>query len=163
MNAWLRAATADLMRGRGASFSAVRDWRRAAPWTLAAHANVVRVKGGSYARFRRALDTGSFTLVRAAAAELATINLDDALRICLLLPADRSRYEHAVIRWLGQLCLEPPDTTLTELVRYRLKSLTELPHLIRVKIWVLSNPPEPHRAHRQWPVSSSMVSTSPLR
>jgi hypothetical protein len=72
---------------------------------------VVRVKGGSYARFRRALDTGSFTLVRAAAAELATINLDDALRICLLLPADRSRYEHAVIRWLGQLCLEPPDTT----------------------------------------------------
>jgi hypothetical protein len=68
----------------------------------------VSIKGGSYARFRRALDTGNFTLVRAAAAELATINLDDALRICLLLRADRSRYEHAVIRWLGQLCLERP-------------------------------------------------------
>ena len=39
----------------------------------------VSIKGGSYARFRRALDTGNLTLVRAAAAELPTINLEDAL------------------------------------------------------------------------------------
>jgi hypothetical protein len=75
----------------------------------------VSIKGGSYARFRRALDSGNLALVRAAAAELRTINLEDALRICLLLRADPSRYERAVIRWLGRLCLERPDTTLTEL------------------------------------------------
>ena len=73
------------------------------------------IKGGSCARFRRALDTGNLTLVRAAAAELPTINLDDTLRIRLPLRADPPHYERAVIRWLGRLCLERPDTTLTEL------------------------------------------------
>ena len=48
----------------------------------------VSIKGGSYSRFRRALDTGNLTLVRAAAAELPTITLDDALRICALYRAD---------------------------------------------------------------------------
>jgi len=38
----------------------------------------VSIKGGSYARFRRALDRGNLTLVPAAAAELPTVNLDDA-------------------------------------------------------------------------------------
>jgi hypothetical protein len=50
----------------------------------------VPTKGGPYARFRRALDSGNLTLVRAAAAELPAVNLEDALRICLLLrDADR--------------------------------------------------------------------------
>jgi hypothetical protein len=63
--------------------------------------------------FRRALDSGNLTLVRAAAAELPTVNLEDALRICLLLrDADPSQYERAVIRWLGRLCLERPRLTL---------------------------------------------------
>jgi hypothetical protein len=62
-----------------------------------------------------AASDGQRPLVRAAAAELPTINLEDALRICLLLRADPSRYERAVIRWLGRLCLERPDTTITEL------------------------------------------------
>jgi hypothetical protein len=76
----------------------------------------VSTKGGSYSRFRHALDTGNITLVRAAAAELPTVNLDDALRICLLLrDADPPRYERAVIRWLGRLCLERPRLTLEEL------------------------------------------------
>ena len=75
----------------------------------------VSIKGGAYARFKRALDTGNLTLVRAPAAELPTINLEHALRICLLLRADPSRYERAVVRWLGRLCLERPETTLTEL------------------------------------------------
>ena len=74
------------------------------------------VKGGSYARFRRALDSGNITVVRAAAAELQTINLDDALRICVLLRgADPSHYEAAVVRWLGRLCLERRTTTITDL------------------------------------------------
>jgi hypothetical protein len=87
----------------------------------------VSVQGGPYARFRRALDTENLTLVRAAAAELPTINLDDALRICLLLRgADPAHYERAAIRWLGRLCLERPDVTLTEL-RLALVAFERLP------------------------------------
>ena len=73
-------------------------------------------KGGSYARFRRALETGSLTAVRAAAAELPTINLDDALRVCLLLRrADAAIYERAAIRWIGRLALEHRGATLAML------------------------------------------------
>jgi hypothetical protein len=87
----------------------------------------VSTKGGSYARFRKALETGNLTIVRAAASELPTINLDDALRICALLRgADPSRYEQAVIRWLGRLCLERPATTITEL-RLALAAFDRLP------------------------------------
>jgi hypothetical protein len=76
----------------------------------------VSIKGGSYARFKRALDTGNITIVRAAAAELPTINLDDALRICVLLRrAEPAHYERAVVRWLGRLCLERRATTITDL------------------------------------------------
>ena len=76
----------------------------------------VSVKGGSYARFRRALESGNLTLVRAAAAELPTINLDDALRVCLLLrAADAALYERAAIRWLGRFALEHPGATLAML------------------------------------------------
>jgi hypothetical protein len=86
----------------------------------------VSTKGGSYARFRKALETGNLTVVRAAAAELPTINLDDALRVCALYRADPSRYESAVIRWLGRLCLERPTTTITEL-RMALAAFERLP------------------------------------
>ena len=87
----------------------------------------VSIKGGSYTRFRRALDTGNLTLVRAAAAELPRINLDDALRICLLVRgADPAYYERAAIRWLGRLCFERPDVTLTEL-RLALVAFERLP------------------------------------
>jgi hypothetical protein len=83
---------------------------------------------GAYARFRCALDSGNPTLVRAAAAELPSVNLDDALRICLLLQdADPSRYERAVIRWLGRPCLERPRLTLEEL-RGALAAWERLPH-----------------------------------
>ena len=76
----------------------------------------VSTKGGSYARFRRALETGNLTLVRAAAAELPRITLDDALRVCLLLrTADATSYERAVIRWLGRFALEHPGATLAML------------------------------------------------
>jgi len=86
----------------------------------------VSIKGGSYARFRRAIETGNLTVVRAAAAELPRINLDDALRVCALFRADPSRYEAAVIRWLGRLCLERPGTTITEL-RLALAAFDRLP------------------------------------
>jgi hypothetical protein len=73
------------------------------------------IKGGPYARFRRALDTGNLTLVRAAAAELPVVNLHDALRICLLLRgAEPESFERAAVRWLGRFALER-DATLHEL------------------------------------------------
>lgn len=88
----------------------------------------VSIKGSAYSRFRRALDTGNLTVVRAAAAELPTVNLDDALRICLLLrDADPRRYERAMIRWLGRLCLERPQLGLEEL-RGALAACERLPH-----------------------------------
>jgi hypothetical protein len=77
---------------------------------------VVSIKGGSYARFRRALETGNLTLVRAAAAELPTINLDDALSVCLLLRrVDAALYERAAVRWLGRFALEHQGATLAML------------------------------------------------
>jgi hypothetical protein len=74
----------------------------------------VRVtSGGSpYVRFRRALDSGNLTLVRAAAAELPRVELGDALRIVWLMRDDDQLYERACVRWLGRFCLEAPQATL---------------------------------------------------
>jgi hypothetical protein len=85
-----------------------------------------RSRVAPYARFRRALDTENLTLVGAAAAELPTINLEDALRVCLLVRgADPAHYGRAAIRWLGRLCLERPDL-LVEL-RLALVAFERLP------------------------------------
>jgi hypothetical protein len=59
------------------------------------------------------LDRGNLTIIRAAAAELPHVELDDALRICQLLTSDPDAYERASVRWLGRLCLEHPDVTLS--------------------------------------------------
>lgn len=73
------------------------------------------VKGSSYKNFQHALGTGNLMLVRAAAAELPTINLDDALSICMLLgDQEPHRYEQATVRWLGRFCLEKRDVTLAD-------------------------------------------------
>ena len=67
----------------------------------------VSIKGGSYQRFLRALDVGNPTLVRAAAAELPQIGLEDALGICLvLLDGEPHRFSVAAARWHARLCLE---------------------------------------------------------
>lgn len=72
--------------------------------------------GSPYTRFRRALETGNETLVFAAARELPSIKLDDALRICLLLrDGDRDRYERAAVRWLGRFALEARGVTIDAL------------------------------------------------
>ena len=73
------------------------------------------IKGSSYSIFKRALKTDNDAIVLGAAAELPSINLDDALRICAVLRSEPGRFEAAAIRWLGRLCLERPQTTLTEL------------------------------------------------
>jgi hypothetical protein len=63
--------------------------------------------GSPYARFRRALAQGSLPLVKAAAAELPRVDLDDALEVCLLMARDdHPAFERAAVRWVARLCLE---------------------------------------------------------
>ena len=87
----------------------------------------VSVKGSSYKNFQRALATGNLMLVRAAAAELPSITLDDALTICMLLgDQEPHRYERATVRWLGRFCLEKRDVRLAD-VRDAAEAFTLLP------------------------------------
>ncbi len=87
----------------------------------------VSIKGGAYGRFRRALDSGSLTLIRSAAAELPQISLEDALEICLAVRrSEPETYERAAVRWLGRFCLERRDVTLAA-VRVALDALERLP------------------------------------
>ena len=69
----------------------------------------VTSQGSPTARFQRALSTGNLLIVEAAARELPTIGLDDALRILTLLADARDpRFDRAAARWLGRLLLETP-------------------------------------------------------
>jgi hypothetical protein len=87
----------------------------------------VSIKGGPYARFRRALDSGNLTLIRSAAAELPHVSLEDALRVCLAVrKSEPETYERAVVRWLGRFCLERRDVTLAA-VRVATEALERLP------------------------------------
>ena len=66
-------------------------------------------EGSAYARFRRALESGTPLTVRTAAAELARIGLDDALAICLLfLDREPELFPRAAARWVARLTLEQP-------------------------------------------------------
>ena len=72
--------------------------------------------GSPYARFQRALRNGRLSMVRAAAAELPRVELDDALSICLLMSEqDAERYERAAVRWLARLSLEVPTVRIEDL------------------------------------------------
>ncbi len=74
------------------------------------------IKGGSYSNFRRALKTGNLLLIRAAAAELPTISLQDALDICLVVAEQEPElFERAALRWLARYCLERRDANLAGL------------------------------------------------
>jgi len=71
--------------------------------------------GSAYARFRRALQTGNLTLIRAAAAELPSVRLDDALEVCVLLrDREPERYEAAAVRWIARFCVERVDVSLDD-------------------------------------------------
>ena len=73
-------------------------------------------QGSPYARFKRALRTGNLTLVRAAAGELPSVRLDDALLIaCLIEEHDAERFERAAVRWLGRFALERPSVRIEDL------------------------------------------------
>ena len=67
----------------------------------------VRSEGSPHARFRRALLTKNVRLIDAAAAELQSIALDDALRILVVLAEKGDpRYEKAAARFAARAVLE---------------------------------------------------------
>ena len=65
------------------------------------------IKGSPYARFQRSLETRKLPVVLAAAAELQSIQLDDALEILILLAQEQDpRFDRAAARWVGRLLAE---------------------------------------------------------
>ncbi len=62
-------------------------------------------QGSPYARFKRCLATGNGALVRAAAAELPRLSLEDALAVCLVLrESEPEVFDRAIVRWHALLC-----------------------------------------------------------
>jgi hypothetical protein len=75
----------------------------------------VTSQGHPHARFRRALASGNLLIAEAAARELQTIGLADALELCLLYRYEPARYERAAARWIARLVAERPGVRLSEL------------------------------------------------
>lgn len=87
-------------------------------------------------------------LVRAAAAELPRVGLEDALRICLILAAEEpGRYEPAAVRWLGRLLLEQRGVTLG----HAHVAAAGLAALTRTGIYPRSRPSQGSVRHRDSP------------
>jgi hypothetical protein len=60
----------------------------------------VSIKGSPYARFQRSLQTRKLSVVLTAAAELQSIQLDDALEILILMGREKDpRFDRAAARW----------------------------------------------------------------
>ena len=75
----------------------------------------VSIKGGSYQRFRRAVDGGNPMLVTGAAAELPRLSLADALAVTLVLSAATDgRFDRAAARWTARLSLETAGVSLAD-------------------------------------------------
>src|SRR5579862_2437838 len=95
--------------------------------------------GSPYGRFRRALRMGNLAQVRAAAAELPQISLDDALAVVLLMgERDDERYGRAAVRWLARLASERPAVGLADL-GLGLTALEALPYNRAAAVSVLAD------------------------
>lgn len=71
--------------------------------------------GSPHARFLRALQTRNMLIIRAAAAELPFIRLEDALHVCVVLrDQEPEHFDAAAIRWIGRFCMERPGVTLDD-------------------------------------------------
>jgi hypothetical protein len=69
--------------------------------------------GHPYARFRRALGGTSVTMIRAAAADLGHVSLEDGLAICLaFLDLEPATFPRAASRWAARFTLERKLTTV---------------------------------------------------
>jgi hypothetical protein len=72
-------------------------------------------QGSAHARFQRALHRKHLFAAETAARELGSLNLSEALELCLLIrEMDRRRYERAAVRWL-QWFVEERWPTLADL------------------------------------------------
>jgi hypothetical protein len=77
----------------------------------------VSLKGSDYRWLRNALDRGDLPLVKATAAQLPAVNLEDALAIALLVIEDEPHNaERAAVRWLGRWALESKTASLASLL-----------------------------------------------
>lgn len=71
--------------------------------------------GSAYARFVRALESRNLLMIRAAAAELPRVGLEDATRVCVVLrDREPERFEAAAVRWIARYCRERPDVGLQD-------------------------------------------------
>ncbi|MFL5958690.1 MAG: hypothetical protein ACJ75G_00280 [Gaiellaceae bacterium] len=72
-------------------------------------------QGHPYAIFRRALERRNLPAAWAAAAELQSLSLEDALALCLLV-RDREphRFARVALRWHARFCAETPAVGLDE-------------------------------------------------
>jgi hypothetical protein len=96
-------------RARAALPHGRRATRLGRPRTSACEHAFVSIKGSPYARFQRSLQTRNLSVVLTAAAELQSIQLDDALEILLLMAAENDpRFDRAAARWVGRLLAETP-------------------------------------------------------
>jgi hypothetical protein len=67
----------------------------------------VTSQGHAYAVFRRSLERGSLLQIRAAAADLPVVSLEDALAIVLaFLDQEPGSYARAAARWGSRVCAE---------------------------------------------------------
>jgi hypothetical protein len=87
----------------------------------------VSIKGSPYARFQRSLQTRKLLFVLTAAAELQSIQLDDALEILILMGREKDpRFDRAAARWVGRVLVETPPMTLKE-ARWVIAMVEQLP------------------------------------
>jgi hypothetical protein len=78
----------------------------------------VTSSGASYHHFRRALQTQDLVLIRAAAAQLPQVRLDDALEVCVLLrDREPERYERAAVRWIARFCVEREQVSVEDVTQ----------------------------------------------
>lgn len=69
--------------------------------------------GSAHAQFRRSLDRGNLTSALAAARDLPTVSLADALELCLLArEKEPDRYGRAAVRWAARWSTELPGVDL---------------------------------------------------
>jgi hypothetical protein len=66
------------------------------------------IRGSSYARFRRSLETGRLSIVLMAAAELLRSGWRTPLRPAAIAQEHHPRFDRAAARWVGRLLAEQP-------------------------------------------------------
>lgn len=81
-----------------------------------------RRRGGTdpipWTMIRGALDRGNLAWLRANVERLPPINLNDALRICLIVrDKEPANFERAAIRWLTRFVQEARDVTIADAKR----------------------------------------------